>query len=69
MALRAHEPMELREDDVVVRFFPVVPTRRLMEDGTPIEDVRTCAHCGRTARFREAGPGGWAACTACGALG
>jgi hypothetical protein len=68
MAMPAYEPAEFQEDDVAVRFFPAPPGRRLMEDGTAIEGVRTCAHCGSTTHFEAAGPGGWAACGACGAL-
>ncbi len=68
MALLAYEPTEFLENDGVVRFFPALPGRRLMEDETAIEGVRTCAHCGRTTPFRAAGPGGWAACGACGEL-
>jgi hypothetical protein len=65
MAVRTQQPTELRDDELSVRSFMVLPDHPHKEHGTSIEDVRTCTHCGKTAYFRQAGSGGWATCSAC----
>jgi hypothetical protein len=69
MAIRVlQQATGLRDDDLSVRSFTARSHHPHKEHRTSIEDERTCTHCGKTGSFREAGPGGWATCNACGAL-
>jgi ribosomal protein L37AE/L43A len=64
MAIQAQQ---LRVDDLPVRSIRALPHRH-KEHRAFSEDMRTCTHCGKTASFHRAGPGGWVTCNACGAL-
>lgn len=59
---------QLLEDDQSVRSLRALPDHPHKEHRPLIYDERTCTHCGKTAFFSEAGRGGWATCSACGAL-
>ena len=68
MAVRTQQATEHRDDELSARSFTALTDHPDKEHGTSIEDVRTCTHCGKTAYFRQAGSGGWATCSACGAF-